>query len=80
MVSENRSISLQARFEAKCAACQHVVMTDWLPLYRSWAEEWRRNWAGVLFTSSAAAVSLGVPSPGTLPGDPFTIMVAAARS
>ena len=55
-------------------------MADWLPIYRSWAEEWRRNWAEVLSASSAAAASLGMPQPGTLPGDPFVMMVAAARS
>src|SRR5512142_1804095 len=55
-------------------------MADWLPLYRSWAEEWQRNWAEVLSASSAAAASLGMPQPGTLPGDPFVMMVAAARS
>jgi hypothetical protein len=55
-------------------------MADWLPLYRSWAEEWRRNWADVLSASSAAAAPFGMPQPGTLPGDPFVMMVAAARS
>jgi hypothetical protein len=55
-------------------------MADWLPFYRSWAEEWRRNWAEVLSTSSAAAASLGMPQPGTLPGDLFGIMLDAARS
>jgi len=55
-------------------------MADWLPRYRSWAEEWRRNWAEVLSTSSAAAASLGIPQPGTLPGDLVEIMVAAVRS
>ena len=55
-------------------------MADWLPLYRSWAEEWRRNWAEVLSASSAATASLGMPPLGTLPGDPFVMMVAAARS
>ena len=56
------------------------TMADWLPPYRSWAEEWRRNWAEVLSASSAAAASLGVPQPGTLPGDLFVMVVAAARS
>jgi hypothetical protein len=55
-------------------------MADWLPLYRSWAEEWRQTWAEVLATSSAAAASLGMPPPGTLPGDLVVMMVAAARS
>src|SRR5512146_2144542 len=70
----------QACCAARCALCQHVAMADWLPLYRSWAEEWRRSWAEVLSASSAAAASLGMPPPGTLPGDPFVMMVAAARS
>ena len=71
----------RARCEARCAACQHVAMGDWLPLYRSWAEEWRQSWAEVLATSSAAAASLGMPPPGTVPGDlGVMMMVAAARS
>lgn len=55
-------------------------MGDWLPFYRSWAEEWRRNWGEVVSASSAAAASLGLPQPGTIPGDPLVMMVGAARS
>jgi len=55
-------------------------MADWLPFYRSWADEWRRNWEEVLSTSSASAASLGMPQPGTFPGDLFMMMVGAARS
>src|SRR6266566_5041965 len=54
-------------------------MTDWWPFDRSWADEWRRNWTEVLNLSSAAAQSLGLPQPGTLPGDPFVAIVDAAR-
>ena len=62
------------------ALCQHVAMHDWLPFYRPWAEEWGRSWAEVLATFSGAAASLGLLGPGSLPGDPFVMMVAAARS
>ena len=55
-------------------------MADWLPFYRSWADEWKRNWSEVLSTSSAAAASVGMPQPGTFPGDVFMMMVGAARS
>lgn len=52
-------------------------MADWLP---SWADEWRRNFTGVLNLSSAAAQSLGLPQVGTMFGDPFSVIVDAARS
>jgi DUF2993 family protein len=55
-------------------------MADWLPFYRSWADEWQRNWSEVLSASSAAAASAGMPRPGTFPGDLFSMMVGAARS
>jgi LmeA-like phospholipid-binding len=59
-------------------------MADWLPFYRSWADEWRRNWSEVWSASTssaaAAAASVGMPKPGTLPGDVFMMMVGAARS
>ena len=54
-------------------------MAEWWPFDRSWADEWRRNWTEVLNLSSAAAQSLGLPQPGTLPGDPFVAIVDAAR-
>ncbi|HWM95601.1 MAG TPA: hypothetical protein VNO54_00965 [Streptosporangiaceae bacterium] len=55
-------------------------MADWWPFDRSWVDEWRRSVAGMLSASSAAAASLGLPQPGTLPGDPFGMLVDAART
>ena len=55
-------------------------MADWLPFYRSWADELKRNWGEVFSASSAAAASLGIPQPGALPGDPLVMMLGAARS
>ena len=55
-------------------------MAEWWPFDRSWADEWRRSVTGMLSVSSAAAASLGLPQPGTLPGDPFGTLVDAARS
>ena len=55
-------------------------MADWWPFDRSWTDEWRRSIAGVLSASSAAAASLGLPQPGTLPGDPFGLLVDTART
>jgi len=55
-------------------------MADWLPFYRSWAEEWRRSFGAVFAASSAAAASLGLPQPGTIPGDPLMMLVGAARA
>src|SRR6266566_301972 len=55
-------------------------MTDWWPFDRSWADELKRNWTEVLNMSSAAAQSLGLPQPGFLPGDPFGVIVDAARA
>lgn len=52
-------------------------MADWLG---SWADELKRNWAGVLNLSSAAVQSLGLPQPALLAGDPFTALIEAARS
>ena len=45
-----------------------------------WLDEWRRNLTDVLSLSSAAAASLGLPQPGLLIGDPFTMIVDAARN
>ncbi len=58
-------------------------MADWWPFDRSRVDEWRRTVTGMLSaSSSAAAASLGLPQPGTLPGtlpgDPFTMLVDAA--
>jgi hypothetical protein len=55
-------------------------MADWWPFDRSWADEWKRNFTGVVNLSSAAAQSLGLPQPGFLPGDPFAAVVDAARA
>jgi hypothetical protein len=55
-------------------------MADWWPFDRSWIDEWRRSVTGMLSASSAAAASLGLPQPGTLPGDPFGMLVDAART
>jgi hypothetical protein len=55
-------------------------MADWWPFDRSWVDEWRRSVAGILSASSAAAASLGLPQPGTLPGDPFGLLVDTART
>src|SRR5260370_34946636 len=55
-------------------------MADWWPFDRSWADEWKRNFTGVLNLSSATAQSLGLPQPGFLPGDPFAAVVDAARA
>jgi hypothetical protein len=55
-------------------------MAEWWPFDRSWADELKRNWTEVLNMSSAAAQSLGLPQPGILPGDPFTMIVDAART
>jgi hypothetical protein len=53
-------------------------MADWLPFDRSRVDEWKRSLAGLLSASSAAAASLGLPQPSTLPGDPFGLLVDAA--
>ena len=55
-------------------------MAEWWPFDRSRAEEWRRNLTDFLAMSSAAAASLGLPRPGTLAGDPFALVVDAARA
>ena len=55
-------------------------MADWWPFDRSWADELKRNWTEVLNMSSAAAQSLGLPQPSFLPGDPFGMIVDAART
>jgi hypothetical protein len=43
-------------------------------------DEWKRNLGEVLSLSSAAAASLGLPQPGLLIGDPFTVIVDTARN
>ena len=55
-------------------------MADWWPFDRSWADELKRSWTHVLNMSSSAAQSLGLPSLGFLPGDPFGAIVDAARA
>lgn len=55
-------------------------MADWWPFDRSWTDELKRNWTEVLNMSSAAAQSLGLPQPSFLPGDPFGMIVDAART
>jgi len=55
-------------------------MAEWWPFDRSRAEEWKRSWTDLVAMSSAAAASVGLPQPGTLPGDPFAALVDAARA
>ena len=55
-------------------------MAEWWPFDRSRTEEWKRNLTEFLAMSSAAAASLGLPQPGTLSGDPFVLVVDAARA
>jgi len=43
-------------------------------------DEWKRNLTDVLNFTSAAAASLGLPQPGLLHGDPFTVIVDTARN
>ena len=50
-------------------------MAEWRPF-----EDWKRNLSEVLSLSSAAAASLGLPQPGMLVGDPFAVIVDAARN
>jgi hypothetical protein len=45
-----------------------------------WLDEWKRNLTDVLSLSAAAAASLGLPQPGLLVGDPFTMIVDTARN
>jgi hypothetical protein len=45
-----------------------------------WVDDWKRNLGEVLSLSSAAAASLGLPQPPLLAGDPFTMIVDAARN
>jgi hypothetical protein len=42
-------------------------------------DEWKRSLADVLSLGSAAAASLGLPQPGLLVGDPFSVIVDTAR-
>jgi hypothetical protein len=53
-------------------------MAEWWPSSRSWADDWLRSWSDLLSASSAAAASLGWPD--VLPGDPFGVVVEAARA
>jgi hypothetical protein len=43
-------------------------------------EEWKRNLTDVFSLTSAAAASLGLPQPGLLAGDPFTVITDTARN
>lgn len=55
-------------------------MTEWWPFDRSWTDEWKRSWSDIIAKSCAAAASVGLPQPGTLPGDPVAALVDAARA
>lgn len=55
-------------------------MAEWWPFDRSWTDDWKRTWTDIVSMSSAAAASIGLPQPSTLPGDPFALLVDAARS
>ena len=55
-------------------------MADWWRFDRSRADEWKRTWTEIVSMSAAAAASIGLPQPGTLPGDPFALLVDAARA
>jgi hypothetical protein len=55
-------------------------MAEWWRIDRSRADEWKRTWTEIVSMSSAAAASIGLPQPGTLPGDPFALLVDAARA
>ena len=53
-------------------------MAEWWPFDRSWTDEWKRTWTEIVSMSSSAAASIGLPR--TLPGDPFGVLVDAART
>ncbi len=55
-------------------------MTDWWRFDSSRVDEWKRGFAGLISASSSAAASLGLPQLGTLPGDPFGMLVDAAST
>ncbi len=55
-------------------------MAEWWPFDRSWADDWKRTWTEIISMSSASAASIGLPQPGTLPGDLFALLVDAARA
>ena len=55
-------------------------MAEWWPFDRSRTDEWKRTWTEIISRSSAAAASIGLPQPGTLAGDPFAVLVDAARA
>jgi hypothetical protein len=57
-----------------------VAVAEWWPSGPSWAGDWRRSWSDLLSASSAVAASLGWPASDVLPGDPFGVMVDAARA
>jgi len=50
-------------------------MAEWWPF-----DELKKNLTEVLSLSSAAVASLGLPQPGLLAGDPFTVIVDTARN
>jgi hypothetical protein len=55
-------------------------MAEWWPFDRFRSEDWKRSWTDLVAMSSAAAASVGLPQPGTLPGDPFAVLIDAARA
>ena len=55
-------------------------MAEWWPFDRSRTDEWKRTWTEIISRSSAAAASIGLPQPGALAGDPFAVLVDAARA
>ena len=55
-------------------------MAEWWRFDRSWTDDWKRTWTDIVSMSSAAAASIGLPQPSTLPGDPFAVLVDAARA
>ena len=55
-------------------------MAEWWRFDRSRTDEWKRTWTEIISMSSAAAASIGLPQPSTLPGDPFAVLVDAARA
>lgn len=57
-----------------------VLVAEWWPVGRSWADDVRRTWSDMLSVSSAVAASLGLPDPAIRPGDPFGMVLDAARA
>ena len=56
-----------------------MAVAEWWPSGRSWPGDWRRSWSDLLSASSTVAASLGWPASDVLPGDPFGVVVDAAR-